>query len=162
MTKQPILDHFNISPTIFDRARVILSNFFMGKSRCIPGSPGDYFHLLVKQEFQATCKIIALRPRISLENGRKVSHSGRLLIKWVVTKVSAIFRRSRDLLEVLRIWRSLDKKQKTTNREDTIMVRKACPIPLMVRVSLLPLPDEKWERMVPTATNQVTICTTSE
>ena len=102
----------------------------MGKSRCIPGSPGDYFKLLVKQEFQATCKIMGLRPRINLENGEKVTHNGRLLIKWAVAKVSAIFWRSRDLLEVLKIWRSLDKKRKTTKREDRIMVRKACPITL--------------------------------
>ena len=31
-----------ILTTSFDRAPVILRNFFMGKSRCIPGSPGDY------------------------------------------------------------------------------------------------------------------------
>ena len=32
----------------------------------------------------------------------------------------------------------------------------------MVRVSLLPLTDEDWERPVPTAANEVTICTTSK
>ena len=101
--------------------------------------------------------------------------NGKLLIKWAVAKASTIFWRSRDLLEVLKIWRSLDKKRKTTKREDRIMVRKACPIALrlhrkikqrcrlnMVRVSLLPLPDEDWERLVPTAANQVIICTTSQ
>ena len=55
-------------------------------------------------------------------------------------------------------------KRKTTKEEDRIMVRKACPVALrlhrrikqrcrsnMVRVSLLPLPEEYWERLVPTA-----------
>ena len=32
----------------------------------------------------------------------------------------------------------------------------------MVTVSLLPLSNKDWERLVPTATNQVTICTKSE
>ena len=66
-------------------------------------------------------------------------------------------------------------KRKTTKREDRIMVRKACPIAQrlhriikqrcrlnMVKVSLLLLPDEDWERLVPTAANKVTICATSE
>ena len=43
VAKQSISGNFNVSPTTFDRAPVILRNFFMGKSRCIPGSPGDYF-----------------------------------------------------------------------------------------------------------------------
>ena len=48
--------------------------------------------MVVKQEFQATCKIIGLRQRISLENGGKVTHNGRLLIRWAVAReVSAIF-----------------------------------------------------------------------
>ena len=66
-------------------------------------------------------------------------------------------------------------KKENYEREDSIMVRTACPIALrlhrkikqrcrlnMVRVSLLPLPDDDWERLVPTVPNQVTICATSE
>ena len=118
---------------------------------------------------------MGLRPRINLKNEGKDTHNGKLLIKCTVAKVSATIRKSRDLLEVLKTWRSLDEKRKTTKREDRIMMRKASPIALrlhrkikqrcrlnMVRVSLLPLPDEDWERLVPTAANQVTICTTSE
>ena len=129
-----------------------------------------------KIRIQATCKIMGLGPRISLENGGKITHNGRLLIKWAVAReVSVIFWRSRDLLEVLKIWRSLDVKLKTTKREERIMVRKANEIALrrhrkikqrcrlnMMRVPLLPLPEEDWERLVPTAANQVTVCTTSE
>ena len=54
---------------------------------------------------------MGLRPRISLENGGKVTHNGRLLIKWAVAEASAIFWRSRDLLEVLKIWKFLDKRK---------------------------------------------------
>ena len=43
MAKQSISDNFNVFPTIFDRAPVILRNFFMAKSRCVAGSPVDYF-----------------------------------------------------------------------------------------------------------------------
>ena len=71
-----------------------------------------------------------LAPWDSPNRSGKVTHNGRLLIKWAVAKVSAIFWRSRYLLEVLKIWRSLDEKRKATKREDRIMRRKACPIAL--------------------------------
>ena len=65
--------------------------------------------------------------------------------------------------------------RKKENYEDRIMVKKASQIALglhrktkqkcwlnMVTVSSLPLPDEDWDRLVPTAAYQVTICTTIE
>ena len=68
LPKQSISENSNVPPTIFPSATAILSSFLKWKSRCINGSIGHNFKLLVKQEFQATRKIMGPRPMISLEN----------------------------------------------------------------------------------------------
>ena len=128
-----------------------------------------------KKEFKATSKIMGSKAKDQPWKWRE-SYSLRETADQVgcSQSVSNILRKPR-LTGRVKDLKIPGQKKKTTKKEDRIMVRKACPIALrlhqkikqrcrlnMVRVSLLPLPDEDWERLVSTAANQVTICTTSE